>query len=71
MKFTGPPLRVSPEIPAEPFGLRDRAILELFYATGIRRTEMANLDQGDYDSTTRTLIVRKGKKRQKPDAARR
>lgn len=47
--------------PADPFGLRDRTLLELFYATGIRRTEMVNLDQGDYDSTTRTLIVRKGK----------
>jgi integrase/recombinase XerD len=47
--------------PADPFGLRDRTILELFYATGIRRSEMANLDHGDYDSSTRTLIVRKGK----------
>jgi integrase/recombinase XerD len=47
--------------PADPFGLRDRTILELFYATGIRRTEMANLDHGDYDASTRTLIVRKGK----------
>jgi integrase/recombinase XerD len=47
--------------PADPFGLRDRTILELFYATGIRRSEMANLDHGDYDASTRTLIVRKGK----------
>ena len=47
--------------PADPFGLRDRTILELFYATGIRRTEMTNLDHGDYDAHTRTLIVRKGK----------
>ena len=47
--------------PTDPFGLRDRTVLELFYATGIRRTEMANLDHGDYDSSTRTLIVRKGK----------
>ena len=47
--------------PADPFGLRDCAILELFYATGIRRTEMANLDHGDYDPHARTLIVRKGK----------
>jgi integrase/recombinase XerD len=45
----------------DPFGLRDRAILELFYATGVRRTEMINLDPGDYDSSTCTLIVRKGK----------
>jgi integrase/recombinase XerD len=44
-----------------PFGIRDRTILELFYATGIRRTEMTRLDLGDYESATRTLIVRKGK----------
>lgn len=44
-----------------PFGLRDRTILELFYATGIRRSEMVNLDIGDYDSHTRTLIIRLGK----------
>lgn len=47
--------------PADPFGLRDRTILELFYATAVRRSEMANLDHGDYDPSTRTLIVRKGK----------
>lgn len=47
--------------PADPFGLRDRTMLELFYATGIRRTEMTNLDHGDYDPHTRTLLVRKGK----------
>jgi RHS repeat-associated protein len=45
----------------DPFGLRDRTILELFYATGIRRTEMTRLDRGDYDSSARTLLVRKGK----------
>jgi RHS repeat-associated protein len=61
MKSTGPPLCVSLEIPENPFGLRDRTLLELFYATGIRRTEMANLDHGDYDPATRTLLVRKGK----------
>jgi integrase/recombinase XerD len=47
--------------PIDPFGLRDRTILELFYATGIRRTEMTNLDHGDYDPSTHTLVVRKGK----------
>ena len=45
----------------DPFGLRDRVILELFYATGIRRTEMVSLDHGDYDPSARTLLVRKGK----------
>jgi integrase/recombinase XerD len=47
--------------PADPFGLRDRTILELFYATGIRRTELVNLDHGDFDPASLTLIVRKGK----------
>jgi integrase/recombinase XerD len=49
-----------PEL-TSPFGLRDRTVLELFYATGIRRTEMTRLDMGDYDAASRTLTVRKGK----------
>lgn len=44
-----------------PEGLRDRACLELFYATGIRRTELANLHQSDLDRTRGTLHVRLGK----------
>jgi integrase/recombinase XerD len=36
-------------------------MLELFYATGIRRTEMTNLDHGDYEPATGTLVVRQGK----------
>ena len=47
--------------PADPFGLRDRAILELFYATGIRRAELTNLDHGDYEPDTKTLHIRRGK----------
>jgi len=42
-------------------GLRDRTIIELFYATGIRRTEMTELDPGDYDPDTQTLLIRHGK----------
>jgi integrase/recombinase XerD len=49
-----------PEL-TSPFGLRDRVILELFYATGIRRAEMANLDTGDFDPTLQTLHIRRGK----------
>lgn len=45
----------------QPEGLRDRACLELFYATGIRRTELANLIQSDLDRTRGTLHVRLGK----------
>ena len=44
-----------------PFGLRDRVILEVFYTTGVRRTEMTCLDHGDYDPSARTLLVRQGK----------
>ncbi|MFN4874207.1 MAG: tyrosine-type recombinase/integrase [Akkermansiaceae bacterium] len=48
--------------PTDPsFGLRNRTILELFYASGIRRSEMINLDVGDYDPTTQTIHIRKGK----------
>ncbi len=42
-------------------GLRDRACLELFYATGIRRVELTNLHQSDLDRTRGTLHVRLGK----------
>lgn len=44
-------------------GLRDRACLELFYATGIRRTELTNLHQSDLDRSRGTLHVRLGKGR--------
>jgi integrase/recombinase XerD len=44
-------------------GLRDRACLELFYATGIRRVELTNLHQSDLDRTRGTLHVRLGKGR--------
>jgi RHS repeat-associated protein len=46
---------------SSPFGLRDRVILELFYATGIRRAEMADLDLSDFDLSLQTLHVRRGK----------
>lgn len=42
-------------------GLRDRAILETFYATGIRRTELMNLDIDDVNLTERVLRVNRGK----------
>lgn len=44
-----------------PEGLRDRACLELFYATGIRRVELANLIRSDIDHQRGTLHVRLGK----------
>ena len=42
-------------------GLRDRAMLELFYSTGIRRMELAALDAADIDRERGTLHVRRGK----------
>jgi integrase/recombinase XerD len=42
-------------------GLRDRAMLELLYATGIRRQELIDLAVFDLDVSARTLTVRQGK----------
>ncbi len=42
-------------------GLRDRAMLELFYSTGIRRRELVNLDIYDIDIQEDTLFIRHGK----------
>jgi integrase/recombinase XerD len=44
-----------------PLGLRDRAMLELLYATGIRRAELAHLDVGDVDTDRAVVFVREGK----------
>jgi len=48
---------------ADPLGLRDRAMLEVFYATGIRRAELAWLGVSDLSPERRTLRIRKGKGR--------
>jgi len=46
---------------ADPLGLRDRAILETLYSTGIRRMEVINLKLYDMDVERGTLMVRQGK----------
>jgi integrase/recombinase XerD len=46
---------------ANPEGLRDRAILETFYATGMRRMEVANLKLYDIDSERGAVMIRQGK----------
>lgn len=46
-----------------PTGLRDRAILETFYATGIRVSEISNLTPDDVDTEERLLRVVLGKGR--------
>lgn len=44
-------------------GLRDRAILETFYGTGIRSSELSNLTPDDVDTEERVLRVVRGKGR--------
>ena len=45
----------------EPLGLRDRAILETLYSTGIRRTELVNLKLCNVDRERGTLSIWQGK----------
>jgi integrase/recombinase XerD len=44
-----------------PCGIRDRALLETLYSTGIRRMELAGLHLWDVDAERGTLTVRQGK----------
>ncbi len=47
----------------DPLGLRDRAILEVLYSTGLRRMEIVHLNVFDIDLDSRTVTVRQGKGR--------
>jgi integrase/recombinase XerD len=49
-----------PEV-REPLGVRDRAVLETLYSTGIRRMEVLGLGVYDLDVERGTLMVRQGK----------
>ena len=49
-----------PEV-ADELGIRDRAMLELFYSTAIRRSELARLELQDLNREAETLRVRLGK----------
>jgi len=49
--------------PATPIGLRDRALLETGYSTGLRRTELIRLRLYDLDLARGVLAVREGKGR--------
>ena len=46
---------------SDPLGVRDRAILETLYGTGLRRTELVNLDVSDVDHARGIVLVRRGK----------
>lgn len=48
---------------ANPLGLRDRALLEVFYSTGLRRAELLGLTLYDVDPRRGTVFVRQGKGR--------
>lgn len=45
----------------EALGIRDRAILELLYSTGIRRRELTQLNATDLDFDRAVLMIRSGK----------
>jgi integrase/recombinase XerD len=45
----------------DPLGLRDRAMMETLYSTGMRRLELANLKLYDLDTERGTLTIRQGK----------
>ena len=51
------------EIPdtSDALGLRDRALLEALYASGVRTRELSLLDVSDFDTEKRRLYVRHGK----------
>jgi integrase/recombinase XerD len=46
---------------SEPLGLRDRAMLETLYSTGMRRAELTGLRADDLDLNRGTVFVRLGK----------
>jgi site-specific recombinase XerD len=66
LKFLDPDqlrrLLAAPDI-NEPRGLRDRAMLESFFSTGLRLAELARLDRGDINLKTREFgVIGKGRK---------
>ena len=46
---------------ADPLGIRDRAMLEMFYSTGMRRTELLRLRLYDVDREAGIVTIREGK----------
>jgi integrase/recombinase XerD len=48
---------------ADPLGVRDRAMLEVFYSTGLRRSELCRLELSGLNAERGTLTIRRGKGR--------
>lgn len=46
---------------SDPLGIRDRAMLELFYSAGLRRSELAKLSIEDLNRERQTLQIRQAK----------
>lgn len=46
---------------SDTLGLRNRAVLEVLYSTGMRRSELIALKSSDIDAVRGTLLVREGK----------
>jgi integrase/recombinase XerD len=53
-------LLAQPDV-SRPLGLRDRAILEVFYSSALRRQELIDLTVRDVDFERATVFVRRGK----------
>ncbi len=47
--------------PESPLEIRDLAIMELFYSSGLRLSELVSLDIEDLDMVERLVVIRKGK----------
>lgn len=46
---------------SSPIGLRDRAMMEVLYSTGMRRMELAKLEEADIDFEREVVLIRLGK----------
>lgn len=45
----------------DPVGLRDRAVMEVLYSAGIRRSELCRLRLIDVDAARGTIMIERGK----------
>ncbi len=54
-------VRLLRSLPNTTLGLRDRALIELLYGTGMRRGEVSKLDLADVDFEERRILIRQGK----------